>query len=667
MAASTSALRAPRKARRLAWAGSLRSGYGLVGSVTLGILVLVAVFAPLLAPEDPHAITSEFLSPPSGAHLLGTDLVGHDLLSQLVYGARVTLLVAGTAAVISFGLGVLVGSVAGYFRGPVDTLLMKVTEFFQIIPSLVFALVLVALMGSHLWLVTLAIGLTIWPQQARIVRAQFLTLREREFVQASRALGFSDRHIIFREIYPNALGPVFVQATLDVGVAILLETALSFLGLGDPNKASWGQMLFGAQAHLERAWWLALWPGVAIALTVLAVNFVGDSLSEWFNARSDVGRVSLQRHKPSVRADRPNGGRPDVGADGRSAQAESARAESAQPENPLLRVDDLTVHLRRGAKVVRAVDHLELAVRPGERVGLVGESGSGKSMFSRAVLQMLPSANVERFSGAIELAGVDLMRLGEDAIRGVRSHDLSIVFQDPMTYLNPTMRIGRQIGEAMAGCTGKERRERVREMLTAVALPTTNKFLRQYPHELSGGMRQRVMIAMALASRPRLLIADEPTTALDVTVQAQVLRTIVAVHEARQMAMLIITHDLAIVAEVCDRAYVMYGGQIVEEAPVGRLFSAPRHPYTQGLMASMPGRARHGTGERLRGSVVDLTNVPTGCRFAARCKLVHDRCAEAPPLVRVGDERVRCWLFSDNSERHDHADGSARQLEDTGS
>ncbi|GHE36116.1 peptide ABC transporter permease [Streptosporangium violaceochromogenes] len=618
------------RAELFSWANTLRSGYGLVGSITLAILVLAALFSPWLAPYDPHAISSSYLGPPSGEHLLGTDLVGHDLLSQLLHGARVTLLVAVTAAVISFGLGVLIGSLAGYFRGPVDAVLMKVTEFFQIIPSLVFALILVAMLGSHLWLVTIAIGITIWPQQARIVRSQFLTLREREFVQASRALGFSDRHIIFREIYPNALGPVLVQATLDIGIAILLETALSFLGLGDPNKASWGQMLFGAQEHLERAWWIALWPGVAIALTVLAVNFVGDALSEWFNSRSDVGRVSLQKRK--------NVASPPAAAPSRTGDGTA-----------LLDVQDLTVHLRRGAKVVRAVDRAEVKVRPGERVGLVGESGSGKSMFSRAVLQMLPSANVETFTGRIALDGIDLMRLNEADMRRVRFEDLSIVFQDAMTYLNPTMRVGKQITEAMAGLSATDRQERTRQILASVALPTTTRFMRRYPHELSGGMRQRVLIAMALASQPKLLIADEPTTALDVTVQAQVLRTLVAVHTKTDMAMLIITHDLAIVAEVCDRSFVMYGGQIVEEAAVSRLFSEPRHPYTRGLMASMPGKSDYRLGKRLTGSVVDLTDVPTGCRFAARCELAHDRCSTEPPWVRIGDEGVRCWLFADES------------------
>lgn len=567
---------------------ALRSGYGYIGASVLLLLVIVAIAAPIIAPFPPGYVTNSFLSPPSATYWLGTDEIGRDLFTEILYGARITLIVGASAAFISFGLGVFVGSISGYARGRTDTILMKISEFFQIIPSLILALIFVAMLGTQLWLIILAIGITIWPQQSRIVRAQFLSLREREFVQAARVLGFSDRHIISREILPNALGPIFVQATLDVGIAILLETALSFLGLGDPNLPSWGQILSGAQQHLGDAWWIAAWPGLCIALAVLAVNLLGDSMNEHYNTRSNVGKASLvRRHRTA-------------------AQASLTPASASGTADDVLTVQDLVVHVRRGKKIVHAVEGVSIAVRHGQRVGIVGESGSGKSMTAHAILGMIPSLEVERFSGRIELDGVDLTSLGESALRRARRTDLSIVFQDAMTYLNPTMRVGKQIAEAVDRTRYSDVPARIREVLQSVSLSPSREFMRKYPHELSGGMRQRVLIAIALVNQPKLLIADEPTTALDVTVQAQVLRTIAEVQRSTGMALLIVSHDLGVIAQMCDWAYVMHAGQVVESASVEDLFRNPQHPHTQALIRSAPGTRGKMHQSALEDSVADL-------------------------------------------------------------
>ncbi|MAT04616.1 MAG: peptide ABC transporter ATP-binding protein [Acidimicrobiaceae bacterium] len=311
----------------------------------------------------------------------------------------------------------------------------------------------------------------------------------------------------------------------------------------------------------------------------------------------------------------------------------------------LLEVDHLTMTFAGGAGEVRAVDDVSLRVRAGECVGVVGESGSGKSMLARTLLQLLPPVDVLRCEGSIRLEGREL--LGSD-YRSVRTDGLSMVFQEPLSYLNPTMRIGQQIAEGLPNdVANRDRVSAVRAALAQVELPASLEIERRYPHELSGGMRQRAMIALALATRPRVLIADEPTTALDVTVQAQLLRTLYELHRRKQMGLVIITHDLGIVANMCDRVYVMYAGQIVEEAETLTLFDAPQHPYTKALLDCRPGHTdRREVNERLRGPVPDLSALDGACRFRNRCEFAATECATEPSLDRIGEAHAaRCGVL----------------------
>jgi oligopeptide/dipeptide ABC transporter ATP-binding protein len=315
----------------------------------------------------------------------------------------------------------------------------------------------------------------------------------------------------------------------------------------------------------------------------------------------------------------------------------------------LLDVRDLQVHFRRDGKIVKAVDGADLTVLAGECVGLVGESGSGKSVLARSVARLMPDADIEKISGNVLFDGSDILALGDHELQQRRrGRFLSMVFQDPLSYLNPTKRVGRQVAEALPrGLSRTEQRDQVGEFFVRVGLPGDRVTQRRYPHELSGGMRQRVLIALALASSPRLLIADEPTTALDVTVQIQVLNTLEKLHRERDMALLVITHDLALVAEMCDRVYVMYAGQIVETGDVQTLFANPKHPYTRGLLASIPdGRRYRADGPpALVGSVPNLAALPSGCRFQPRCPHAFDKCDEMPPLRSLAPTSTsRCWL-----------------------
>jgi oligopeptide/dipeptide ABC transporter ATP-binding protein len=318
----------------------------------------------------------------------------------------------------------------------------------------------------------------------------------------------------------------------------------------------------------------------------------------------------------------------------------------------LLTVRGLQVSFATDAGPVPAVRGVDLEVAEGETLALVGESGCGKSVTALSILRLLPTPPASYEAGTIDFAGEDLLQVSEERIRGVRGNEVAMIFQEPMTSLNPVFRVGDQVAEAIElhqGVSGDEARQRAIAALLRVGIPAPEQRVDEYPHQLSGGLRQRVMIAMALACSPRLLIADEPTTALDVTIQAQILELMAKLQGELGMAVLLITHDLGVVAETAHRVAVMYAGRIVEEAPVVPLFERPRHPYTAGLLRSRPRLDL--AGGRLvpiEGSVPDSLHVPTGCAFHPRCPLATEQCRrEEPPLVTSGGRRFACWVTAD--------------------
>ena len=318
--------------------------------------------------------------------------------------------------------------------------------------------------------------------------------------------------------------------------------------------------------------------------------------------------------------------------------------ETLDPKAPLLEIKDLHIHFDTGRGIAEVVNGVGLRLEAGKVHGLVGESGSGKSVTSRAVMDLLPRRRMFRRDGSIRFNGREIMGLTEDQMRAeIRGRHISMVFQDPMTALNPVMRIGQQISLPLRrhfGISKKEAWERAVELLHQVGIPNPAEKVRSYPHEMSGGQRQRVMIAIALACDPELLIADEPTTALDVTVQAQILDLFDKLREERNLAILLVSHDLSLIAERCDDVSVMYAGQVVEQAPADEVFARPRHPYTEGLLVSIPDPRRRQ--DRLRfipGRVPTVGAWPVGCRFAARCAHATEACvAEPVALGRAGDE-----------------------------
>ncbi len=338
-------------------------------------------------------------------------------------------------------------------------------------------------------------------------------------------------------------------------------------------------------------------------------------------------------------------------------QTDRQDAPSTQATSPLLQVEHLTTAFHTGRGRVTAIDDVSFSILPGQTLGLVGESGCGKSVTALSIMRLLPPAAAEIVSGSIRFDGRELLTLPESAMRSVRGNDISMIFQEPMTSLNPVFRIGEQVAEAIRLHTGRKKQEAWDDavaLLRQVGIPAPERRAREYPHQMSGGMRQRVMIAMALACSPRLIIADEPTTALDVTIQGQILDLMRELAQTRNAALMLITHDLGVVAETAENVIVMYAGRIVEQAPVTDLFATPLHPYTQGLMRSIPPLPGSGSRtedqrpsrlETIHGTVPPLHALPTGCTFSDRCPHAFPRCRESePPMAVCGAHHVRCWL-----------------------
>ena len=623
---------------RLRWRSFLKHRIGILGAAMLFFAIVVAVLAPWIAPYDPYAPVTvtifDIFQPPSPAHPLGTDDGGKDVLSSLIYGARVSLLVGFASAAIAIGIGAVVGIVAGYRRGWLGSLLMRITDFFLVIPDLALMIVLVAIIGPSLSTIILVIGFLGWTGTARLVRAQTLSVRERKYVMRATAVGAGDVHVLRRHILPAVLPLMLANLVLVVSVAILEESSLAFLGLGDPTVISWGQMLnyaFERGAVSAGAWWALLSPGFAIVWVVLGTTLLGFALENVVNPR-------LRRHHLE-----------DPGTD----VAPGRRIVPVPPiqpgvEAPILRVRDLTVEFDSDSGPLRAVDGVSFDLRRGETLGLVGESGCGKTTTVLGVLRLLPPGG-RIVDGSVWFDGEDLVGLDGRALRSFRWTRLSLIFQGAMNALNPVRTVGDQISEAIRlhapGTTKAQAAARTAELLERVGI--SRRRADEYPHTYSGGMRQRAMIALALACDPDVIVADEPTTALDVMIQAQILELLGGIARDFGMGIILVTHDLGVVAQVCDRVVVMYGGVVAEENDAITLFREPQHPYTQQLLGSFPDLAHPDRPLRgIPGSPPRLDAMPAGCRFAPRCPHAFDRCVvERPPEYPAAGGRASCFLL----------------------
>jgi peptide/nickel transport system permease protein len=613
----------------------------LVSIAWLLLMIVFALFAPWIAPHDPNA---QNLAQPSagfsGSHWLGTDDLGRDVLSRIIYGAQSSMQVTFETVGLALVLALIIGLVAGFRGGRTDYLLMRATDAGLAFPPLVLALAVVAVVGTSVNDVSLALAIVFSPGFARFVRGQTLAIKEESFVEASTSIGSPPVRIVIVRILPNVMTGLVVGIAIALGSALLAESGLAFLGLGPPPPSpSWGSMVQEAyDTSLFTHPWSLVPAGLTIALTVLAFNTIGDSLRDAIS-----GATTQPRRQRGVKRQR------GITAVARPAQPTAAEPVSQANSQPaLLEVRGLSIEFQTDDGPIRVVDDVSFDVGTGKIVGLVGESGCGKTVSSLAVLRLLPSPPGQIVGGSIRFNGRDLLDMDFDELRRIRGRDIAMVFQDPLASLDPSFTVGYQLIEAIRlheKLSRRAARDRAARLLESVQIPDPAQRLSAYPHQLSGGMRQRVMIAMALSCHPRLLIADEPTTALDVTVQAQIVELLNALRETEELAVLFVTHDLALISELSDEIAVMYAGQVVEHAITADLFTRPRHPYTAALLAASGGV--RGQAERqalMAGQVPQGGQFPSGCRFHPRCAYAEDSCRSEPILLAVAgqDRQSRC-------------------------
>ena len=592
-------------------------------AAAVATIALLALFVPFLGLPDPVQMdVSRRLAQPSARHLLGQDEYGRDVLSRLLWGARISLAVAFAAVALACFVGTALGLAGGFLRGVAEILTIRSMDVVLCFPPLLLALLVVTLLGPGAATLIPVLALVFLPGFVRVVYAGVLSVRAQDYVEAQRALGAGALRIMLRTLLPNVGGPILVQFSLAVASAVVLESGLSFLGLGVvPPAPSWGLMIGAARATMGQAPILLLWPCLALSLTILAMNALCDALRD---------AVDPQR--------RPRGPL--------HRRLTQALAPGVAPEPaPVLDLRGLTIEIETASGPVHPVRDVSLTVEGGETLAVVGESGSGKSLSGLAVMGLLPPV-ARVVAGDAWLEGQEVLRLEEAKLRRLRGGAMAMVFQDPLSSLNPVHRVGSQIAEAIRAhqpASVSAAWEQALALLKRVGIPDPPRRAHAFPHEMSGGMRQRAMIAMAIANNPRLLIADEPTTALDVTIQAQVLELLADLKGERGMALIFITHSLPVVAEIADRVVVMYAGEIVEQGRADEVFTRPLHPYTTALLRSAP-REDGTLPVGIPGIVPPPSAMPPGCAFAPRCPHRLPACdAAPPPLENAGRDRLtRC-------------------------
>ncbi len=603
------------------------------GFLMLVLVLGAAVFADLLTVHPPDRSTGSPYEAPSSDHLLGTDDLGRDLWSQLVFGARVSLWVGLVAAVVATVLGTAAALVAGWYLRWVDAVIMRIVDLTLSLPFLVLVLVLAAYFGRGLDVLIVLIAGVLWARPARLLRGQVLKIREFGHTEAALAMGANPVRIMVVHILWRLVPLLVSQFVRAAAVAVIVQSGVAFLGLGDPGRISWGSTLYFANngsAILTDAWlWWIVPPGIALTILIVGLAFVGFAFEEMADPQ-------LSGH----------GWRPPS----RRRLAEAVPA--ACPPEVRLDVRALSVDFD-GVSVVREAD---VRVGRGRVLGLVGESGSGKSTLGLSVPGLVPHPGVIR-AEAVMLGDVDLRRLGRLGLEKIRGRDVAIVPQAAMSVLDPTMTVLDQVAESASLATAAGvAAERAGDLLSEVGLPPDRH--RAFPHELSGGQRQRAVIAMAVANRPQLLIADEPTTGLDVVTQQAILDLLDDLRRRLDFDLWLISHDLRLVASRADDLVVMYGGRVVESGPARVVISRPQHPYTSMLLDAFPSlRATTVSLRPVPGDVPDPSELPPGCAFAPRCPHRRGDCDSVVPAERpVEGVMVACHHAPVGSSRDDRPD-----------
>ncbi|WP_298045466.1 dipeptide/oligopeptide/nickel ABC transporter permease/ATP-binding protein [uncultured Microbacterium sp.] len=556
----------------------VRNPMGLTALIVLGILVLVAVFAQWIAPFDANfANIGKTLAAPDAENLLGTDSAGRDTFSRLVLGAQTTLLSALLCAVVAIAIGLPSGLVAGYYAGMFDSVSNWVVTVLMAIPGIILLLTIRAAFGPSVWISMIAFGVLISPGYFRLTRTAVQSVRNELYVDAARVSGLSDNRIIARHIFSVVRAPIIIQTAIVCGVAITIQSGLEFLGLGDPAVATWGVMLAEGFKNVYLNPLLLVWPAVAIGLAIGALVLLGNAVRDALEDREKV-RVT----RASAKRD--------------ASTAAARRVAIVEPiGDHLVAVSNLAVgYPQAGGAIKEVVRDVSFTVDRGEVLGIVGESGSGKSQTAFSILGLLPPearivSGAIRFDGEYTVAPGDTV-VDQDRMSKLRGTRISYIPQEPMSNLDPAYTIGSQLVGPMVRVlqiSKAEARKRALRLLADVGIVNPARTFAAYPHEVSGGMAQRVLIAGAISCEPDLIIADEPTTALDVTVQAEVLDLIRDLQLRLGVSVILVTHNFGVVADLCDRVVVMQNGRLVESGNVRDVLRDPQDPYTIKLLSSM--------------------------------------------------------------------------------
>ncbi|MEO9129217.1 dipeptide/oligopeptide/nickel ABC transporter permease/ATP-binding protein [Gardnerella vaginalis] len=613
-----------------------------ISLIVIAILAFCAVFARFLAPCDPVKITQNY-QPPTGAHWFGTDNLGRDVFSRVMYGARYSLVIGLSSVLFALVMGAIIGAIAAVSRTWISELIMRLIDIVMSIPGIALAAVCLAILGQSMIGIIISIGVLYVPQIARIVRANIISEYGKDYVRAVIVSGARAPWILLKHVTRNIAAPVMVFTTLSVADAIVFEASLSFINAGIPEPTpTWGNILSSAKAGVIFGyWWQALFPGLAIMITVLCLNILSEGITDAMVAAPTApvakraADADAARKEDRILTDPVAAYKEQhdalVESLAKLREAELKRTDRLQPtstEPPVIEVKDLCIQFPRYGSV-NVVDHLSFSVRPGETMGLVGESGCGKSITSLAIMGLLdPKAKI---SGQILFNGKDLVKLSPKEHNALRGHEIAMVYQDALSSLNPSMLIKAQ----MKQLTSRGGTRSAEELLELVGLDP-KRTLESYPHELSGGQRQRVLIAMALTRDPKLIIADEPTTALDVTVQKQVIDLLNELREKLGFAMVFVSHDLALVAKVAHSITVMYAGQVVEQGSTKEILTDPHHEYTRGLLGSVTSiEAGAPRLHQVPGTVPSPSDFPKGDRFAPRSSHPDQGLDVRPVMKRI--------------------------------
>jgi len=607
-----------------------RNRLSLAGLVVITVVIFVALLTPLLPLTDPDVIDTKnrFKTPFTTDAFLGTDHLGRDLMSRLLWGTRLSLAVGFCAAFLAALIGSSIGIISGFYGKHVDNILMRGIDMLMAFPYILLALAIVAALGPGLFNALIAVAIVNIPFFARNIRGVTVGITHKEFIDAARLSGMTDTRIIITEVLPNVFPVIVIAMSTTVGWMILETAGLSFLGLGSqPPQADLGSMLGEARAALITSPYTSVVPGAMILIIVMAINLLGDGIRDALDPRLKSGVLSSPRPRTLV--------------------ADYSKTKNLDASE-LLSVSNLKTQFHIGNRNYKAVDGVSIYAKKGACLGIIGESGSGKSVTALSIMGLVSSPPGIITEGYVNYKGIDLIQTNDQKLRSLRGGKISYIFQDPLSSLHPLYTVQQQLEEAILAHQNLSKEEvyqKCIQLLKSVRIPNPKQRAKDYPHQLSGGMRQRVSIAMALANDPEVIIADEPTTALDVTVQAQILSLLRELTSQRGLAIIFITHDFGVVSQICDEVAVMYAGKIVEYGPSEMILNHPAHPYTSKLMECVP---EIGKGKRKLASIDGLPpmvdRLDQGCAFASRCQSAISECLTNDIKLRDVNRnmQVRC-------------------------